>query len=264
MRLVRTSSGAYLTPNVARIQDYLDGGTDNYAVDRDLADELLAAARWLPGSVRINRAHGRRILDAFTRELGIDQVLDLGCGLPHLDNRQLPDAVQRIIYIDNDPGVAGHANVYLAERHGTDSFQADLTDTKALLAAPAVARLDHGRPIGVLLHDVLPWLGDEDARSVLAELRDWLPPGSALSLTHATADFAREIQMTTLTDIYAHAGIVFRPRTAEQIHTLLGRWALPEGERLVSTAEWRSPSTYERLDHSHAYATIALPWGYIR
>ncbi|MFI5986975.1 SAM-dependent methyltransferase [Streptomyces sp. NPDC051555] len=257
-------SAHHLTPSVARVQDYLDGGTDNYRADRALADELLAAARWLPDSVRINRAHGPRIMDVLTREHAIDQILDLGCGLPHRDNRQLPDAVRRIVYVDSDPIVVGHANLILAERHGTSHLNADLTDMGNLLAAPAVARLDHGRPIGVLLHDVLPWLSDQASSTALAALRDWLPAGSVLSLTHATGDCAHKRQMAELVDIYERAGIAFRPRTADQIHTLLNRWALPGGAQLVTTAEWRSPSTYERLDASHAYAAIALPWGYIR
>ncbi|MFD7341545.1 SAM-dependent methyltransferase [Streptomyces violascens] len=251
----------FMRPTVARLQDHLDGGTDNYGPDRDFARDLVAAAPWLPASVRVNRAHGPRVLSFFTREYSIDQVIDLGCGLPHDDNRDVPDDVRRMVYVDSDPGVEAHARMILAERHGTASLRADLEDMPALLAAGPVARLDRGRPIGVLLHDVLPWLGDETVPTVLAALRSWLPAGSVLSVTHATTDMASEA-MTALTRLYEGAGIVFRPRSGQQIRDLLTSWAPLETGELRTTAAWRHPThVHSRFDHSHAYAIIASPGG---
>ncbi|WP_093802109.1 SAM-dependent methyltransferase [Streptomyces sp. Wb2n-11] len=260
-----TPSEIFLRPTVARVQDHLDGGRDNYTVDRELTRELLAVAPWLPASVRINRAHGPRILDCFTQQLGIDQVIDLGCGLPHDDHLSLPDAVRHIVYVDSDPMVEAHARMSLAERTGTASLLADLADMPALLAAAPIERLDRGRPIGVLLHDVLPWIGADTARTVLTALHDWLPPGSVLSLTHATGDFARQGQLVRLSGVYEKAGIAFRPRTSEGIKSLLGSWTLLDGCGLVTTATWRLPSTttvrppgpHTLFDHSHAYAALA-------
>ncbi|MFE0852152.1 SAM-dependent methyltransferase [Streptomyces mutabilis] len=251
-------------PKVARVQDYLDGGTDNYIVDREFAQHLLAVATWLPPSVRINRAHGPRILDCFTRELGIDQVIDLGCGLPHDDNLRLPDAVRRIVYVDSDSVVEGHARMLLAERAGTASLLGDLADLSALLAAAPIERLDRDRPIGVLLHDVLPWVDDDMAHTAMATLHEWLPPGSVLSLTHATGDFAPARQLARLSEIYEEAGIGFWPRTKDALDALLGSWSLLDDRGLVSTATWRPPSTSAarlpsmdaRFDHSHAYAVL--------
>ncbi|MFF6829178.1 SAM-dependent methyltransferase [Streptomyces longwoodensis] len=194
-------------PVLARVQDHLDGGTDDYAVDRAFARTLLTVAPWLPASVRINRGHWLRVLHYLTRGLGIDQVIDLGCGLPHDDHRQLPDSVRRIVYVDNDCVVEGHARMILAERAGTASLLADLTDVPALLAAAPIQQFDHDRPIGVLLHDVVPWLDDDTARTVLAALRALLPAGSVLSLTHATGDFTPAGQMVRLTEVCQDAGL---------------------------------------------------------
>ncbi|MFE9137931.1 SAM-dependent methyltransferase [Streptomyces sp. NPDC007355] len=251
--------GYFASPTVARVQDHLDGGTDNYLPDRDFARDLVAAAPWLPGSVRVNRAHGPRVLACLTREYGIDQVIDLGCGLPHDDNRDVPDEVRRMVYVDSDPGVEAHARMVLAERHGTVSLRADLEDTSALLAAGPIARLDRGRPIGVLLHDVLPWLGDETAHTALTALRSWLPSGSVLSVTHATTDTAPEA-MTSLTRVYARAGIGFRPRSGQQIRDLFRSWTPLEADGPVTTASWRHfPRLHPHWDPSHAYAILASP-----
>ncbi|MFD8947654.1 SAM-dependent methyltransferase [Streptomyces xanthophaeus] len=249
----------FARPTVARLQDHLAGGTDNYRPDRDFARDLITVAPWLPASVRVNRAHGPRVLACLTREYGIDQVIDLGCGLPHDDNRYLPDEVRRMVYVDADPGVEAHARMVLAERHGTASLRADLGDMPALLAAGPIVQLDRGRPIGVLLHHVLPWIGDETVHAVLAELRSWLPAGSVLSVTHATTDMAPEA-MTALTRLYEGAGIGFRPRSGQQIRDLLTSWASLEAGELRTTAAWRRPTyVHSRFDHSHAYAIIASP-----
>ncbi|MEU2226806.1 SAM-dependent methyltransferase [Streptomyces sp. NPDC018347] len=246
-----------LVPGVARVQDCLDGGDSHFDCDRRLAARLVAAARWLPDSVRINRAHGPRVLDCFTTELGIDQVLDLGCGYPHDENRRLPDAVRRIVHVDDDPVVIGHAHTVLAARPGAAAVRGDLTQLPALLAQPEIATLDRRRPVGVLLHDVLPWMADHHARALLAGLREWLPPGSAVSVTHATDDLAPHAT-AELIDVYAEAGIAFRPRSIDHLESLLRPWPLLDGHGPVTTAEWRSPSTYARLDNSHAYAVVAL------
>jgi hypothetical protein len=252
-------NGYFASPTVARVQDYLDGGTDNHPPDRDLAHDLVAAAPWLPASVRVNRAHGPRVLHCLTRKYGIDQVIDLGCGLPHDNNRYPPDEVHRMVYVDSDPGVDAHARMSLAERHGTASLRADLDDMPALLAAEPIARLDRGRPIGVLLHDVLPWISDETAHTALLALRSWLPAGSVLSLTHATTDMAPEA-MAALTRLYEGAGIGFWPRSGEQIRDLLRSWTPLEADGPVTTASWRHPTPlHSRFDHSHAYAILASP-----
>ncbi|MFJ4013198.1 SAM-dependent methyltransferase [Streptomyces sp. NPDC090026] len=246
-------------PTVARLQDHLDGGTDNYRPDRDFARGLITVAPWLPASVRVNRAHRPRVLACLARESGINQVIDLGCGLPHDDNHHLPDEVRRMVYVDSDPGVEAQARMVLAERHGTASLRADLEDMSALLAAGPIVQLDRSRPIGVLLHDVLPWIGDETASTVLAALRSWLPAGSVLSVTHATTDVDPE-SMTALTHLYEEAGIDFRPRSEQQIRDLLTSWAPLEAGGLRTTASWRrSTPMHPRFDHSHAYAIVASP-----
>ncbi|MFB8401235.1 SAM-dependent methyltransferase [Streptomyces sp. NPDC055912] len=255
----------FTRPVVARVQDCLDGGTDNYGADRELARKLVAVAQWLRVSVRINRVHGARALDHLTRDLGIDQAIDLGCGLPHDENRNLPDAVRRIVYVDSDPGVEAHARMCLAERTGTASLLADLTDVSALLSAPPVRQLDHDRPIAVLLHDVLPWLDNDTARTTLEALHAHLPPGSVLSLTHATGDFAPGTQIQRLAELYREAGIPYWPRSGAALAALLGPWTLLGDRGLVTTATWRPPGVdfsrppyvHTWLDHSHAYAALA-------
>ncbi|MYR63634.1 hypothetical protein GTY54_48035 [Streptomyces sp. SID625] len=244
------------TASVARICDHLDGGTDNYAADRAVGDELRTVAPWLPAAVRTNRAHGPRVLACLTRDYGVDQVVDLGCGLPHDDNRNVPDAVARILYVDHDPHVEGHARMVLAEREGTASLRADLRDMPALWDAEQITQLDHTRLIGVLLHDVLPWLSDYTARLVLTTLHARLPAGSVISLTHAVDEVGDAGGVRRLVDVYERAGIAFRPRTVQHIRALLSSWTLLEDP--VPTGAWRCPGVRPLHGHDrHAYAVLA-------
>ena len=68
-------------PQTARVWNYWLGGKDNYAVDRDLGDQI---AQEYPIIVEIARA-GRAVLNRAVRylagEAGVSQFLDIGTGL---------------------------------------------------------------------------------------------------------------------------------------------------------------------------------------
>ena len=73
-------------PNVARIYDYLLGGKDNFAIDREAAKQLQAVTPDMAGIVRDNRSFIRRVVRHVAAEGGIRQFLDLGGGLPTQTN----------------------------------------------------------------------------------------------------------------------------------------------------------------------------------
>ncbi|MFF4051946.1 SAM-dependent methyltransferase [Streptomyces chartreusis] len=261
----------FLRPAVARIDDYLSGGRENYAADRELAHLLVQSAPWLPDMVVINQRHRPRTVNILARELGITQFLDLGCGLPSSWSRELQlhdpaltyeaavgvHAAARVVYVDSDPAVCAHARAMLGTTTATASLQADICWIDELLDHPKIhATLDRTQPIAVLVHDLLPWVTDEAAHTAMAVLQDWLAAGSAISVTHATTDMAPDA-MTSLVGHYATAGITYRPRPLDHIRSLLGPWpALTPG--LVPTAHWRAGSVrcLPSAEHSHAYAAV--------
>lgn len=267
--------GFFQRPAVARIDDYLTGSTENYEADRLLASCLVREASWLPDMVKINRRHGSRAVTVLARDLGIRQFVDLGCGLPTSWNKRLqrsdPASTYeaaagvhtdvRVVYVDNDPMVHGHARVMLDVCSSTAAVLADVREIDELLNDPAVQALDNGQPIAVLLHEVLPWVSDELTEKSMAALRDWLPDGSAISVTHATTDMAPDA-MRAIVGHYANADITYRPRTLEQIRELLAPWtALPPG--VVPTTQWRTESirSISSGENPGAYAAIATPTG---
>ena len=97
----------------ARIWNYWLGGKDNYQVDREVGEQILAFVPELVRSARADRQFLARAVRYLVGEERIRQFLDIGTGLPTVDNthevaqRVAPDS--RIVYVDNDPLVLVHA-----------------------------------------------------------------------------------------------------------------------------------------------------------
>src|ERR1700731_3630980 len=106
------------TPNVASIYDYLLGGKDNFAADREAAKQLIEAIPDVAAIARDNRSFLGRVVRYLATEGGIRQYLDLGSGLPTQANvHELAEGVAagvRVVYVDNDPVVASHGRALLA------------------------------------------------------------------------------------------------------------------------------------------------------
>ncbi|GAB3812243.1 SAM-dependent methyltransferase [Kribbella italica] len=177
-------------PNAARVYDLLLGGKNSFEVDRQLHAELLKVAPEIPNLVRENRRWLARMIETMVRDGGVDQFLDLGCGLPTTDNTH--EIVQRlnpratVVYVDNDPTVAIHGLALLADERTVHFVDADLTDPAAVLADPVVAKvLDLSRPVGVLQGLVLHHVpGQERARHAVDGYLSAMAPGSYLAMTH--------------------------------------------------------------------------------
>jgi trans-aconitate methyltransferase len=196
--LARTA-GNPSVPNPARVYDALLGGKDNYATDRAVADKLAAAKPALRPNVRANRAYLGRVVRYLAAEAGIRQFLDLGTGLPNLDNthevaqRAAPES--RIVYVDNDPVVLAHARALLVSsthEGATDYLQADIRDPAAILEQ-AAATLDFSQPVAVMLLGVLYMIPDSDLPyGTVGAYMSPLVPGSYLAISHPASDVDAE------------------------------------------------------------------------
>ncbi|WP_331759665.1 Scr1 family TA system antitoxin-like transcriptional regulator [Streptomyces anulatus] len=274
-----------------RVYDFLTGGSNNFTADKVFGRQIAEQVPWVQRSMWINKAHRTKAALVLAEELGITQVIDLGCGYPsywgtkggsgvqegcehippHTFNvvKAVHKARARVVYADIDGYVYGYAKTQLDEHRGTSAVKADARDIPALLTDYGVIEhLDLDRPVGVILHDVLPWLTSDEAALTLRSLHELLPLGSAVSITHATGD-DDPTTMSTLASAYAKKGLDYRPRSRSAIEELLGAWELlPPG--LQPTGRWREdepPHVPKHLrttwnlpaDASHAYAAVTAP-----
>ncbi|MEV4729230.1 SAM-dependent methyltransferase [Saccharopolyspora sp. NPDC049426] len=176
--------------SIARVYDMFLGGKDNFAADREVYETIQAVApqgdevaksirRWL---IRVVRH-----LAGF--EVGIDQFLDIGSGLPTVENThevaQRHNADATVVYVDNDATVAAYGRALMEENDHTHFATSDLRDPAALLAAPQVAKLDFARPIVLIQCATLHHIDDEaDPAAFMKHYVDALPSGSYLAISH--------------------------------------------------------------------------------
>ncbi|MFG3721340.1 SAM-dependent methyltransferase [Streptomyces massasporeus] len=177
-------------PSIARVYDYLLGGKDNYAVDREIGDVF---KRDLPGSVAIafaNRAALTRAVREIAQTTGIRQFIDMGSGLPTADNvhqvaqRHAPES--RVVYVDIDDQVLVHGRALLEDNDRTRVVAVDVRNPEAIRSHPAALELiDFSRPVAVILSAILHHVNDdEDPAGIVRYWRDQVPSGSYFFISH--------------------------------------------------------------------------------
>src|SRR2546430_14871976 len=73
-------------PHSARVWNYWLGGKDNYAVDRETGDAVIAVYPQIKVNARESRAFLGRGVRFLAGEAGIREFLDIGTGLPTAGN----------------------------------------------------------------------------------------------------------------------------------------------------------------------------------
>jgi hypothetical protein len=231
-------------PSVARVYDFFLGGKDNFAVDRELAEQILRQAPETPDVARANRRFLGRAVE-FLAAAGIRQFLDLGAGLPSQNNvhevaqRVRPDA--RVVYVDNDPIVSAHARALLAGGDSTAVVQGDIRDPERILANAAVKRMiDFSQPVAVMFVAVLHFVtDDQDPRGIVSALTERLVPGSFMSLSHGTfGGYSSEVA-ATFQEKYQNASSPVMLRDRDAVARFFDGFELLD-PGLVSPTDWRS------------------------
>jgi hypothetical protein len=96
--------------NPARIWNYWLGGKDNYPVDRQVGEQTIAVLPEIVDIARASRQFLARVVRYLVVDAGIRQFLDVGTGLPTVNNThevaQQAALESRVVYVDNDPAGA--------------------------------------------------------------------------------------------------------------------------------------------------------------
>jgi hypothetical protein len=179
-------------PHSARIWNYWLGGKDNYPVDREAGEQFVKIYPGIVAEARANRQFLTRAIHYLVNEADIYQFLDIGTGLPTVDNihevSQRLNPASRIVYVDNDPLVLAHARALLTSTPEgvTDYVDADLREPGKILDA-AAGTLDFSRPIALILSGIMGHIADgEGPHAIVRRLVDRLPSGSYLMLQDGT------------------------------------------------------------------------------
>lgn len=242
-------------PNVARVYDYLLGGIEAYAADRELAGRLLRICPSLGIAALENRYFLARAVAWAARE-GVTQFVDLGAGPPvqkaragvHEDIHLTVQAVTRsarVAYVDDDPVVLGHSKAFRVPARGVAVTAADLTDPDSVFADLGLrAVIDLTRPVCFIFGLVLSLIPATQASAVVAGYMRRAAPGSLVVISTGRCEdetlWARLSQAYTAADLYNHT-------PAESRRFLAGLELVPPG--LVAVQGWRG-GWHETLEMS--------------
>jgi trans-aconitate methyltransferase len=244
-------------PHSARIWNYWLGGEDNYPVDRAAGDAYTAVFPGIVTIARGSRAFLGRAIRYLVQEAGVRQFLDVGSGLPTVDNthevaqKLAPEA--RIVYVDHDPLVLAHARTLLTSTpQGATAFEdISLYEPERILEA-AGRTLDLTRPTALILSGVLGHVADHDrGRELVRRLMDGLPAGSHLCVSDGSRGTDPAYEQAQ--DAYNETGAVpYFLRPVEQIAAYYEGLDLVE-PGVVSVSRWRpEPGTSPEPVGQHA------------
>jgi hypothetical protein len=248
-------------PHGARIWNYWLGGKDNYAPDREVGDAVTAAFPEMSALAYKSRAYLVRAVRYLAGEAGIRQFLDIGTGLPTMQNTHevaqsvAPDA--KIVYVDNDPLVLTHARALLVNttpQGVTKYVDADYREPHRVVAA-AREILDFTQPIAVMFMGVFGYvLTAAEAGAIIGHVLDAVPSGSYLALWDGT-DTSEAVRAGVKAQ--AELGSPYYLRTVDEIRGWFTGLELVE-PGVVPITQWR-PDEVEvgEIEFIDAYGGVA-------
>jgi hypothetical protein len=244
--------------NVARVYDWWLGGDHNFRADQDAARAMIAVEPNARAIARANRAFLGRAVRFLAAAAGVRQFLDIGSGIPTQNNvHQVAQDVAsgtRVVYADVDDVAVAHSKLILDGSADAAVIQADLRDPASILADPETQLLlDFTRPIAVLLVAVLHFIADADRpEQIVATLRDALPPGSYLVVSHACSDPSPDL-LSAFEAVYKNkVAAQGRARTSAEITRFFDGFTLID-PGLVWVPQWRPDQPQDVPDHPEKY-----------
>ena len=206
-------------PNAARVYDYLLGGIESYAADREQATGLLRICPAL-GVVALENRYLLARAVTWAAGQGLTQFIDLGAGMPvheagagvlediHV-TAQAASPSARVAYVDHDPLVLARSRVFRARARGVAVSAADLTDPDSVLADPGLRTvIDLTQPACFIFGLTLGLVPATAARDVVAGYLRRAAPGSYVVISCVRCDdealWAKLSAGYTAADVYNH------------------------------------------------------------
>jgi hypothetical protein len=244
--------------HIARVYDFWLGGKDNFAVDREVGQKVLKIYPPTVLSVRANRAFLARTVRYLAGQEGIRQFLDIGTGLPAMNNtHEVAQSIapeSRVAYVDNDPIVLAHARALLISgpQGATGYVDADARDTDKILTK-AARLLDFSQPVAVMLVAILHLISDDDAQRIVNRLMGAVPPGSFLVISDLSSDIEPEALAKSASLLNHAMAQQITTRSHAQVSRFFDSLQLVE-PGLVPIQKWRPDTEAEA-------AVPAVMWG---
>jgi hypothetical protein len=239
----RSDKITFDTPHSARIWNYWMGGKDNYPVDRTAGDAFAATYPAISLQVKQSRQFLIRVVRFLAGERGVRQFLDIGTGLPTMENtHEVAQAVapdSKIVYVDNDPLVLAHARALLTNTtpEGVTAYlEANVHDPDTIVS-DARNLLNFNEPVAVLFMGILGHVAElDEARSIVSRVMAATVPGSYL--VHWDSTNTSEARIRATANYNKTGAVPYNLRGPEQIARLYDGLELLE-PGVTSISRWR-------------------------
>jgi hypothetical protein len=110
--------------------------------------------------------------------------------------------------------------------------------------------------VGLTLIAILMLLSDaDDPWTLVAQLRDAMPSGSLLAITHPTGDF-NPAEMGQAVTAATGAGMTLVARTREEVQRFFGDWEMLD-PGLVPVSSWRPDEPVDNPEAAYYWAGVA-------
>ena len=224
-------------PNPARVYDFLLGGRDNFAADRELAARLSSLVPHIRDIVQENKRFLARAV-AWVAGQDVHQFIDLGSGLPTSPSThevaRAANPRASVTYVDNDPVVVNHLLAVSAKATSVSVLEGDFRDVKSVLAG-----VDTKIPACLVAGCILHYFPAAEAADLLAGYYAALAPGSylVLSVVRPVGEQGERGQQ-----LYTDAGMQHNSHSVEDIAAFCGGFELvPPG--VADARCWRPGTT---------------------
>lgn len=173
-------------PNIARIFNFMIGGTANFEVDRVAANHLLTIFPTLRKWVRLRHAFVQEAVQVLLEE-GFTQFLDIASGIPSQDHAYANLPKVRVVYSDINPVAISYGGSLLSGRSNAAYIYGDARQIEEIIADLAVKQLIYPQErVAIGLNSVPVFIEREQCQNMALQLYEWAPAGSKLFIVLQT------------------------------------------------------------------------------
>jgi hypothetical protein len=221
-------------PNTGRMVDYWLGGSHNFEIDRQFADQVSQKLPPVVEVARVARSMAKRGVQYFCAR-GIRAILDFGSALPTCENTHLVahqiDPAIKVVYSDIDPITVAYGQDLLRGNPNVIYLQCDAATPDLLLNSPEAQKLlGNARRVGIVFLALAHIIPDDRLRVAWRTLYDWAAPGSCMIVSSASEHWKTDPNLIPITRLYDRADLPGQYRTATELAALAPPWQLtPEG-----------------------------------
>lgn len=225
-------------PNIARVFDYLTGGTANFEADRKAAEVIQKVVPSLGKWIKLRRAFAQTAAKQLY-QAGFRQFLDLGSGMPASDHIHAFAPEANIIFSDINPVAVSYGQSIFDEYPTIDFVRADYRQIDRLFYEPEVRNLiDLSEPVAIGVNHILLFMTENDICHLAQSLYGWAPAGSKFYLTLQTrSDNRSEKTYEEFRQNCRSAGLAIELYTYDHTLALMAPWQPDEVWPLVNFLE---------------------------